>query len=65
MPKTITLKAARVNAGYTQEEAAKALGVSRSTLSNWETGVSYPKQPEIVSMCRLYDVTFDALFFGE
>lgn len=63
MPK-ITLKAARVNAGLTQEQAAKKLGVSRSTLQNWETGKSFPKQPNICAMCEIYDVPFDALFFG-
>ena len=36
----ITLKSARVNANLTQLEAAKRLGVTRETLSNWETGDS-------------------------
>ena len=39
----ITLKAARVNAGYSQEEAAILLNISPYTLSNWERGVSMPK----------------------
>lgn len=60
----ITLKAARVNIGLTQEEAATALGVSRSTLRSWESGKSYPKQPQIIAICELYKVSFDALYFG-
>ena len=34
------LKTARSEAGMTQEKAAEALGVSRQTISNWETGDS-------------------------
>ncbi|WP_270649194.1 helix-turn-helix transcriptional regulator [Limosilactobacillus mucosae] len=32
----LTLKAARVNAGMTQIQAAKKLGVSNQTLGRWE-----------------------------
>ena len=35
MPK-ITLKAARVNAGLTQDETAHALGKTKQTIVNWE-----------------------------
>ena len=34
----ITLKAARVNSGLTQEEMASKLGVSREALIKWEAG---------------------------
>ena len=34
------IKQARLQAGLTQEQAAAALGVSRQTISNWETGGS-------------------------
>ena len=59
----ITLKAARVNAGYSQEEAAILLNISPYTLSNWERGVSMPKANQIDSICGLYGVTFDMLIF--
>lgn len=39
----ISIKAARVNAGYTIVEAAKRLGISPSTLVSWE------KNPEKIS----------------
>lgn len=39
----ISIKAARVNAGYTIVEAAKKLGISPSTLVSWE------KNPEKIS----------------
>ena len=34
----ITLKAARVNAGLTQTDVAKAIGKSKSTVLKWEKG---------------------------
>ena len=38
----ISLAAARVNAGLTQKEFAKACGVSEATVIKWESGKSYP-----------------------
>ena len=37
MPK-ITLRAARVNAGLTQDDIAGRLGVSRGVVNEWENG---------------------------
>lgn len=59
----ITLRAARVNAGYSQETAASLLKISPYTLSNWERGVSMPKANQIDLICNLYGVTFDMLIF--
>ena len=63
MPK-ITLKAARVNANLSQIEAAKMLSVAPSTLRNWESGKTYPRQDQIIALCQLYGVAFDNIFFG-
>lgn len=62
MPK-ITLKAARVNIGITQKEAAKMLNVSNKTLCNWENGISVPKANNIDAICSLYGVAYDNLIF--
>lgn len=35
----ISLAAARVNAGLTQDEVAKRMHVSKTTILNWEKGV--------------------------
>lgn len=60
----ITLKAARVNAGMTQQVAAEKLEVSLSTLKNWENGITFPNQPNIMRLCDLYGVTYDDIFFA-
>lgn len=62
MPK-ISLAAARKNANLTQEQSAKALDVSVSTIKNWEAGKSFPKQPMIEALCRLYDMPYDCIAF--
>ena len=61
----ITLQAARVNAGLTQQEAADEIGVGVSTLKNWECGKSFPNQPKIERLCEVYGVTYDQIFFGK
>ena len=59
----ITLRAARVNIGLLQEEAANRLSVSKKTLGNWENGVTFPPAHKIPAICNLYGVTYDMLNF--
>ena len=61
----ITLKAARINAGYTQQEVAECVGVSVSTIKSWESGKTYPKQPQIECLCELFGLKYDQIFFGK
>ena len=59
----MTLRAARVNAGLTQKEAADALQISNRTLCKWENGNSVPKADKIDPICDLYGVSYDDLIF--
>ena len=59
----ITLKSARVNKNLTQAEAAKMLGISTETLSNYERGKSYPDVPIIKRMEDLYGLPYSELIF--
>lgn len=59
----ISLRAARVNAGYSQKEAADRLGVSNKTLGNWENGITFPPADKIPMICELYGVSYDNLNF--
>lgn len=58
-------KEARVRAGMTATAAAKALGISQTTVSNWDLG---RKQPSLELLCKaadLYGVTTDYLLGRE
>ena len=57
----ITLEAARVNAGLTQAEAAKKIGVSKETLSNWERGKTFPSSDKIFIICEVYKCHYDQI----
>lgn len=59
------LRDARNAAGLTQESAAESLGVSRQTISNWETGKTYPDIVSVIRMSGLYSVSLDCLLKEE
>ena len=59
----ITLKRARVNKGLTQVKAAKLIGITPDTLSNYERGKSYPDVPIIQKMEQVYGVSYSELIF--
>lgn len=62
----ITLKAARVNAGLTQKEAAKALNISKNTLSNYELYRTSPSMEMANKMSELYKRPVnDIIFFAD
>lgn len=52
----ITLKAARVNAGLTQEDVKQKTGFARSSLIKWEDGSVIPKSTHLEALCALYGV---------
>lgn len=59
----ITLKSARVNKGLTQVNAAKFIGVTVDTLSNYERGKSFPDVPIIKKIEQVYGVPYNNLIF--
>lgn len=62
---TISLKAARVNAGLTIQEAAKALGICRNTLMNYECGKSTPGVKMAQKIEDLYKFPLRYIFFPD
>ncbi len=46
-----------------QQEAAKLLGVSKDTLSNYERGVSFPDVPVIDNIEKIYGIKYDQIIF--
>ena len=59
----MSLKAARVNAEMTQDEAANKLGVSTRTVQKWEKGETFPDANKRDDICKAYGVTYDDLKF--
>lgn len=45
----------------TQEELADKLGVSRQSVSKWETGEAYPETDKLITLCDLFGVSLDEL----
>ena len=62
---SISLAAARVNANMTQDEVAKAMNVSKSTIINWEKGRNSPKYSKMVKLCEIYKMPLDYIFLPE
>jgi len=44
-----------------QEDLAFKLGVSRQSVSKWESGGAYPETAKMISMCKIFDCTLDEL----
>ena len=55
----ISLKAARVNAGLTQEAVAAMLKKSKVTIINWEKGKTSIDKGNFDALCRLYSIDED------
>ena len=59
------IKNARIQKGYTQEQVAEKLLVSRQTVSNWENGKSLPDIISIIRMSDLYELSLDEMMKGD
>lgn len=55
----------RKQKGFSQEELANRLNVSRQTVSKWEVGDSTPDMEKLVAMSDLFDVSLDLLVMGK
>lgn len=59
------LKEHRTAKHFTQEEVAAKLNVSRTTISSWETGRTFPDIEKLVYLSNLYDLSLDQLIKEE
>lgn len=46
---------------YTQEQLADILGVSRQSVSKWESCVAYPETDKLIELGKLFDCSMDYL----
>lgn len=58
------LKEERENSNLTQEEAAKRIVVSKSIISKWETGKSYPSLENLSKISETYGVSINEILAG-
>lgn len=55
------IKDARQNNNISQESLAEQLGVSRQTVSSWETGKSYPDIVSVIKMSDIFNISLDKM----
>lgn len=58
------LQELRKQKGFTQEELAELLFVSRTAVSKWESGRGYPNIDSLKAISKLFSVTIDELLSG-
>lgn len=58
------IKIIRKNKGYSQEELASKLHVTRQTISKWETGQSVPDANLLKQLSVIFDVSVSELMDG-
>lgn len=54
----------RKQAGLSQEDLAHRTGVSRQTISKWESGQMVPELSNLHALCTLFGVSADYMLFG-
>ena len=51
----------RKEKGYSQEDLAEKLGVTRQTISNWELGSTQPNPEQLKGLSKILNVSIDEL----
>ena len=55
------LQKLRKDGGYTQEELADIMSVSRQSISKWESDVAFPETEKLITLSKLYQCSIDYL----
>lgn len=58
-----TLKAIRINKGWSREEASKLYGVSVDTINNYENYKTFPDVPIIENILNATGLQYDDIIF--
>ncbi len=56
-PQPVSLRTARLSAGFTQSRAERQMGYSKGTLSRWEAGIHKPSPIKLRQLCQLYGIS--------
>ena len=54
----------RKKAGYSQEQVAEMMGISRQAISKWESGQGNPEIDNVVKLTEIYNVSTDYILLG-
>ena len=55
----------RKELNYTQEQLADILGVSRQSISKWESDIAYPETEKLIELGKLFECSMDYLLKDE
>ena len=55
----------RKELNYTQEQLADILGVSRQSISKWESDIAYPETNKLIEIGKIFDCSMDYLLKEE
>lgn len=58
------LKELREQKGWNQGDLAEKLGVKRTSVANYEQGVSFPPLPALEKLAKVFGVSLDGLVWG-
>ena len=65
MSLAIRLKNAREKSGYSQNEVAESLNISRQAVSKWENGWTCPDIDNLILLSKLYKISVDELLMED
>lgn len=60
----LRLKELREKAGYTQEEVANVIGISRSAIQMYENGERMPRDEIKMAIAKFYNKSVQSIFFA-
>ena len=52
-----TIKSLREKQGYSLNELAKLIGVTKETIIKWENNIHTPRIINIVKLCKIFDIS--------
>ena len=55
------LKKIRKENNLSQEQLADKLGVSRQSVSKWESSAAYPEMDKVLQLCKMFNLNIDEL----
>lgn len=59
------LQELRKRDGYSQEQLAEMLGISRQAVSKWESGQGNPEIDNVIKLAEIYHVSTDYILLGQ